>query len=133
MDNKLQQGFTVVEVIVAVVISGIFIVVMSTALSSLSSLNARAEKLAVANGIAEAKIEELRSNSFLALPADGTTVDFASELPDFLPDPTVAEYSITDLSSSLKRIELTVQYKDFNSNREINFSTIIGELGVGQY
>lgn len=128
-----DKGFTVVEVLVAVVVAGIFIIVMSTAISSLNSLNARAEKLSIANSVAEGKVEELRSGSFLSLPIDGTTVDFASELPAVLPDPTVAQYTVTDLSASTKRIDVLVQYDDFKNNRQIIFSTIIGELGVGQY
>lgn len=130
---KREEGFTVVEVIVSVVVAGIFIIVMSTAVSSLNSLNARAEKLSIANGIAEAKIEELRSGSFLSLPSDGTVVDFTLELPDILPDPTSAEYTVTDISSSTKRVDVSVQYDDFKNNRVLVFSTVIGELGVGQY
>lgn len=128
-----QTGFTVLEVIVAIVVGGLFIIGMSGAVSNLNALNAKSERLTSANASAASKIEELRNAKFLALPATTTVVDFTDELASIIPPPRSAEYTVTDLNSSTKQIDLEIEYSDFGKTRTIEYSTVIGELGVGQY
>lgn len=131
--HKNEAGFTVLEIVISIVVAGIFIIGMSSAVSNLNTANTRAENLSVANAFAESKVEELRNAKFVALPPNGTAVDFTDELPQRLPEPRSASYLVTDLSAATKQINVTLEYNDFGSSRELTYSTVIGELGVGQY
>ncbi len=128
-----ESGFTILEVVVTIVISGFFIISMSTIVKNLNVLNARTRDFTVATAFMENKVEELRNASFIALPDDGTTVDFSAELPSTLTAPNSATYSVTDETVSLKKINFTISYNDFGQTRTVQYSTMIGELGVGQY
>ncbi len=133
LNQKNEQGFTVLEVLITIVISGFFIISMSTIVKNLNVLNARTRDLTVATAFVENKVEALRNSTYLALPADGTSVDFSSEIPATLTSPRTATFVVSDIGLALKRVDITLSYNDFGETRTVNYSTSIGELGVGQY
>ena len=69
---------------------------------------------------------------FIGLPPDSTVVDFEDELPASLKPPRVATYTVTDVNSSLKRIDVVVEFQVGTRTETLNYSSFIGELGVGQ-
>lgn len=127
-----EQGFTVLEVLLTIVLAAFFMLSMTTIVNNFNVLNARTRDLTVANAFIENKVEALRNAAFISLPADSTVVDITSEVPATLTDAT-AQYTVVDESVSLKRIDIVLAYEDYGQTRTLRYSTAIGELGVGQY
>lgn len=128
---KKNQGFTVVELLIAIGVFAVIVPSLAGFLNLLSIVNDRARDTSVINALIENKVESLRSISFVGI-TDGTT-DFTAELPDTISEPNSATYEVSSLSSSLKAVDLTVTYNDHGQNKTMTYRTYIGELGVGQY
>jgi len=130
-NRTTEAGFTITEIIVVIVAFGILLPVIVNTIGMLRSLNDRARDIATINALIENKAESLRSVSFVGL-TNGTT-DFASELPPEISQPRSATYTISSVSPALKQVDIVVSYNDYGAQREMEFRTYIGELGVGQY
>jgi len=129
--DRNQNGFTLVELMTAIVIGAFFFAAVSTLIANNSHLAQRARDVAAANSFAENKVEQLRSAGYLSL-SDGTT-DVTAELPAELKPPRSASVAVSSASTSIKKIELSVSYNDQGSSQTYGYTTYIGELGVGQY
>lgn len=126
-----SEGYTLVELIVAIAISAVFIGAVATLIIQNSRLAQRTRDVAVANSFAENKIEALRSAGYLVL-SDGTT-NITSELPTELKAPRGASQVISSASTGVKKVVITVTYNNLGVARTYSYTTYIGELGVGQY
>lgn len=129
--NKNQAGFTVVEILVAIIVGAVVITGANGIIVSQSYLSQRGRDLVLANAFVEGKVEGLRSTGFLAL-SDGTT-DITAELPAELNSPRVGTVTISTYSSAIKRVDISITYNEQGASRNYSYSTLIGELGVGQY
>lgn len=132
MKNKQpdQAGFTLLELVVTLAVGAILIFVVTQVITQLVVTNERARDLGVANTVVEEKMESLRSQGYVAL-ADGT-YDFSSELPVELLNPNSASYTISSFTPAIKKVDVQISFNDAGSSRTYNYSTLIGELGVGQ-
>jgi prepilin-type N-terminal cleavage/methylation domain-containing protein len=126
-----QAGFTVIELLVAIAVVGILVPTLSGFVTELNALNDRARDLTIVNSLAENKIESLRSKGFTSL-SDGTTT-FTTELPVTLGSPKSATYVVSTPHTGIKQIDMTISYKDHGRIQTAQYTTYIGELGVGQY
>ena len=126
-----QSGYTLVEILVALIVGSIMIGSASVIINSQTKLNQRGRDLVIANAFAEARTEAIRSAGYLSLGI-GTT-DITNELPQELKAPRTATLTVTEPSTGLKEISLYISYNDQGSSRTENYKTTIGELGVGQY
>lgn len=128
---KNQEGFTLVELIAAIALSAIFALSISSLITNNSKLSQRGRDLAAANSFAEDKIESYRSLGYLG--ANLGTANITAELPDELNAPRNASVNITQSSVSVKQIELAIAFNDQGQSKTLNYTTYLGELGVGQY
>ncbi|MBW3568718.1 type II secretion system GspH family protein [Candidatus Parcubacteria bacterium] len=128
---KNTDGFTLVELMVAIVISAIFAASISGLITTNARLAQRGRDLAASNSFAEDKIESFRSLGYLGLGLG--TSNITSELPSELNTPRSASVDITQHSTSVKKVYLTIDYSDQGQTRTLNYTTLVGELGVGQY
>jgi len=133
-----EDGFTIVEIIIAIAVAGLFIISLSTTVINLQTLNNRASDLVLANSFIQDKAEEVRADGHVSL-VDGV-YDFTSEMPVTFGEPRSATYTVTEetLNTSvgnngLKLVVFNINYDDYGIEREIEYATYIGELGVGQY
>ena len=126
-----QRGFTLVEILVALIVGGILVTAITTIATTQSHLSQRTRDAAVSGAFAEARIESIRSAGFLTL-TDGST-DITNELPDELKSPRSATVTVNSPSSGIKRVVLTITYNDQGDSRTDSYTTFVGELGVGQY
>jgi prepilin-type N-terminal cleavage/methylation domain-containing protein len=130
MNRKNQKGFTVVELVVSIVVAGIIIPSVALALNNLAAINHRARDLALANTIAQNKVETLRSIGYNSV--SGGTVSFSSELPSSMGSPRSASYTISSPVTGEKQIDVNITYTDYGGSKNLTYRTIISELGVGQ-
>jgi prepilin-type N-terminal cleavage/methylation domain-containing protein len=129
--DAASAGFTLVEILVTTVAAGILIGGVHIAYVAQTSTSSRARDAVIANSFAEGKVESLRSKGYLGL-SDGTT-NLTSSLPSELKAPRSASMTITSQTSSVKRIVVTITYSDRGTARTYQYTTYVGELGVGQY
>jgi Tfp pilus assembly protein PilV len=130
MNKKLQTGFTVVELVVSIVVAGIIIPSVALALNNLAAINHRARDQALANTIAQNKVETLRSIGYNSVSTG--TVNFSSELPGSMGSPRSASYTVSTPATGEKQIDVNISYTDYGSARAVTYRTYISELGVGQ-
>ena len=122
-------GFTIVELIVAIVGGTALILSAQVAVTNYVHLNQKARNVILVNSYVEAKIEDLRNNGYLTL-SNGTT-NLSAEVPAGLPSPKSSSMTISDRDAGLKEVAVSVTFNDKGENRTYSYTTLIGELGVG--
>lgn len=130
-DANKTRGYMTVELIMALIVGAILIISLNVVVTSHLNITQRGKLLLVANSYAEQKIEALRSRGYLGL-TDGTT-DSTTELPSDFKPPRSATVTVSALSSSVKKVHLSITYSELGVVRTQSYTTYIGELGVGQY
>lgn len=128
---KNAEGFTIVELLVTLIVGGVLAGSVAVFLSLHVHTAQRGRDVSVTNSYVENKVESLRSAGFLTL-TNGTT-DITAELPDELNGPRSGSLVISEESTSIKQVDLSITYNDQGSPRTYTYTTFIGELGVGQY
>jgi prepilin-type N-terminal cleavage/methylation domain-containing protein len=124
------EGFTIVELLVCIAVAAVVIGSLSQVVTSYVHLAQRGRYLNLANSYAEAKFEAVRNIGYNSL-SDGTT-GLTSELPNQLPVNRSASMTISTPSAGLRQVDITVNYSDQSQTNTYNYTTYIGELGVGQ-
>lgn len=130
MKRKNQNGFSTIELVVALVVLGILVTVGGAAINEMTVINNRARDLALVNLIAQNKIELLRSAGYNSIAIG--TVDFSSELPSELASPKTAHYTVTSPITGEKEITVSVTYHEYKRDRTLIYKGLISELGVAQ-
>lgn len=123
-------GFTTIELIMALLVLGVLIPLAGSGINLLTVTNNRARDLALANMLAQNKVELLRSAGYNSI-ALGTT-DFSAELPTELGAPKSGNYTVTSPSNGIKEVVLTITYDDYKRSRTLSYKSIVSELGVAQ-
>ncbi|HEX5797180.1 MAG TPA: hypothetical protein VFX86_02205 [Candidatus Saccharimonadales bacterium] len=126
-----SKGFTIVELVIGIGLSGIFVGTIAMMQSNTAQLSEKGRDLSAMNAYAENKIEALRSQGYLAISAG--TQDVTSELPGELNSPKTGTLTITSEPEAIKKVVLSITYNEQGSPRTYSYTTYIGEVGVGQY
>ena len=126
-----EIGFTIPELLITLLVGAIFVTTLNSVVISQSFLAERNQDLILANSFVEGKVESLRSKGFNDL-SDGTT-NITSELPAELKSPRSGSLVISSDSSAIKRAVISISYNEEGKTRSYSYTTLIGELGVGQY
>lgn len=122
-----ESGFSLVELIVSIVLFGIVVLVVGQLINVLTQMNDDTNDRMIASTTVQNKIESLRSKGFMGVPVG--TVDFSNELPNTLPTPRSASYTVQQVLPPTKSITITLTY----AGKAHTYKTFIGELGVAQY
>lgn len=130
MSHTKQQGFTIIELLLAIAMFAIVVPSLTVGITNLIVINNRSRDLALVNMLAQNKIEQLRSKGYNSVPTG--TVSFTSELPATLGNPRSGSYTITNPSGGIKEVNITISYKDYRNTKTLQYRTIISEIGVGQ-
>lgn len=129
MKNQ-QAGFTIVELLVSIAVAAVVTASLSQVVTTYLHVAQRGRYLSQANAYIEAKAEALRNAGYNSLNI-GTT-NLSSELPSRLPPTRNASMTVTNPGGGIKKIDLTVSYKDQGQTNTYSYTTYVGELGVGQ-
>jgi type II secretory pathway pseudopilin PulG len=129
MNQKSAAGFSIVELILAIVVGVSFIASLNLVTDNYTTLGKRARNLVLVNSYAEAKVEGLRNTGYNSL--NPGTSDITSELPSQLPGRS-GSLTVTQEPDGIKQLDLAISYKDGTIDRDYTYRTYIGELGVGQ-
>ena len=129
--QQKASGYTIVELLVTMIVGGMLSASVAIFLGLHVHLAQRGRDVSVVNSFVEDKVEELRSEGFLAL-SDGTT-DITNELPVELARSRSATLEISSVNPAIKQIDISVTYNDQGKEKSYSYTTYIGELGVGQY
>jgi len=117
------KGFTLLEVIVAMVVVVIGLVLISQAFSIGLRAVRVSDKATVARFLAEQKITELEILSFSALQS--TTGDFGTDYPGY----TWQEEVITTNLDNLIQVNLTIAWIEDNTTRTLVITKLIANHG----
>lgn len=124
-----SAGFGVVEVVIAIALLGALSLALTGMFQSIVALQAAARNQKLATLAAQRQIETLRNSSYGNLTA-GSTVDFSGNLPSELPSPKSGSVAITEPNSGLKRVDVTVTYKQYGATKKVVVSSTIGIIGI---
>jgi prepilin-type N-terminal cleavage/methylation domain-containing protein len=128
---KKQDGFTLVELIVTIVIVGLMVVGVTSLFITIEGTQRKTRLLETATRAGEKKIEELRNNHYNTLE-DGSVISFTDELPSELPEPRSGSIAVSEPTPGVKRVDLNITYRDGRIDKEVELSSMIGVLGLGQ-
>ncbi len=124
-----NQGFTIIEVVISLLIVAAGLVIYSSSANSVI-LNRNTRHQEIALRIAVTKIDDLRTTPFASLPASGSFTDpLLSSLPS-----GQANLTVSDLNSKTKQITVAVSWQESGSNpsHTVSLNTLITQGGLGQ-
>lgn len=127
---KRTGGFTMVELIVTIVIIGLVILAVTSLFIAIGASQRNTLLLESATRAAEQEIESLRNNNYSLLVA-GETIDFTANLPQVLPPPRNGTAVIEEPVPGIKRVDVTINYRDGSKDRTVKLSSLIGQIGIG--
>lgn len=126
-----QQGFTIVELLIATLIIGVVVASISTLFISINTLQRKTSRVDSATRAAQREIEMLRNDNYGALAA-GQDIDFTDQLPNSLPADRNGTVTVSEPSPDLKRVDVTITYTDGGKQERIVLSSLIGVIGITQ-
>ena len=119
-----------IELIVTIVVIGLIVLAVTSLYITINSTQRSARLLETATRAGEQQVESLRNNNYTLLTV-GQTIDFTSQLPASLPTPRNAQVIVGEPIPGVKRVDVTIQYRDTNRDRTVKFSSLIGQIGIG--
>ena len=128
---RKEAGFTIVELVVTIVVTGLVVLAVTSLFITISGTQRSTRFLGTATRAGEAEIESLRNNYYGSLEPD-STIDFTDDLPSTLPAPRSATAAISEPSPAMKRVDITITYRDGGRDKTVQLSSILGQLGIGQ-
>lgn len=129
--NRSESGFTIVELLIAIMIMGIIIASISTLFIGVNNLQRKTSRIDSATRAAQREIETLRNDNYGMLTA-GQTINFTSSLPKNLPTDRNGTVEVSEPSADLRRVDVTVTYTEGGKQQKIILSSLIGAIGITQ-
>ncbi len=126
-----KDGFGLAELITGMVLFAIVSIAMINLSVLVMNVQTYSRYRESATLAAQREIEMLRNSNYTDLAA-GSTIDFSSDLPDFLPSGKTGTVAVSEPEPGLKRVDVTVSYPQSGSDKNIKLSAVIGELGITQ-
>lgn len=129
--NKNSDGFSLIELIVAMAIFGLMVTGVINLFVGIDTLQRRAQRIEIATRAAEAQIESLRNSHYNSLES-GETIDFSDELPQSLPAPRTGEVVVSEPIPGMKQLEVTVEYAQQPQDYSVTLTGLMGTIGIAQ-
>ena len=129
--GKKEDGFTLVELIAASTIMGLMVIGIVNLYIAIETAQRKSYHIEMASRAGEKQIESMRNVQYSSLEPD-TELDFTDELPDDLPEPRSGTVDISEPVDGLRRVDVTITYKDGAGSKTIKQSSLIGQIGIAQ-
>lgn len=129
------SGFSLIELLLVIIVIGTSVFLLANLPNALNLIS-KSNHLSLAREIASKQIEDKRSINYVNLVLD--TSDISDSRLSLLPSSsgTVVvencDVAICTNSEHIKKIIVTINWKDNNKNQTINLETFIGEGGINQ-
>lgn len=128
---QTQTGFTIVEVIITIMFLGFIVAGITTVYLSAERIQEQTAWMQSASHAAQTEVESLRNTTYNTLVA-GQNIDFSSSLPATLPAPRTGTVVVSEPQAGLKRVDVTVTYKDHGQTHNVELTSLIGVIGITQ-
>lgn len=125
----IKPAFTMVELMVTTVVFSICIVSIASLYYTTQTIQRSNRLTNLATREAQSEIEVLRNNSYNSL-TPGETIDFTSSLSSELPSSRQGTVVVSEPTSGLRRVDVTVSYTDNGKTKNVTLSSMIGILGI---
>lgn len=126
-----EGGFTIVELVVTTVVTGLIVVAVASLFITIERTQHSTQLLETATRAGEQQIESLRNNNYGSL-TPGSTITFTNNLPPNLPTPRSGTAIVSEPVSGVRRVDITITYRDGSKQKNVKLSSLIGQLGIGQ-
>lgn len=140
---KDEKGITGIDITIAIIIITVFVAIIATLFYNIQNSSASIERRTKATSYAVKIIEEIKGIGFDALPsvADGTNIisgyedkyieDNGEDTP-YYQTIRVEDYSEVNTTEEVipdvvKRVTVTISYKDNNEDKDITLSTLMSK------
>jgi prepilin-type N-terminal cleavage/methylation domain-containing protein len=136
--DESEAGFSIVELLITLIVIGIAFGAFVVTFTSIQGINKKAIDVNNANESAYTKLEEYENKDFANIASttpSGTLVeveDFSSSLNTTLPKPRSAKVYINTKSPTLKHIVVSIKFGSGDSERVIEFASLIQKNGLGR-
>ena len=131
MIKNRQDGFTIVELLVTIAIVGITTASLSSMFISIQSVQRKTTYVDTATRAAQREIETLRNDNYSYL-TPGQTINFTNSLPSTLPGNKTGTVQVSQPTTDLRRVDVTVTYSENGTSRSVTLSSLIGVIGITQ-
>lgn len=135
MSDSQEDGFTIIETLVAVGVFAISLIAITTLASALQTAHQNNQYLALANMTAKGIIEEKRNNQLSSMTIGTQPVSSAS-LPEDLPYASAQlVVTQTDEAYGMKKLTAIVTYKvggGAGEERSVRMVSYVGNFGLTQ-
>lgn len=126
-----DDGYTIVELLVAIVVIGIVVASISTLFININTFQQKTSQIDTATRAAQRKIEMLRNDNYGSLTS-GQTINFTNELPDTLPKDKQGIVLVSEPTPDIKRVDVTISFSESGRQEKIVLSSLIGVIGITQ-
>lgn len=131
MIRRNEAGFTLIELIVTITVMGLLVAGIVNLYIAIETSQRKSYHLELATRAGERQIEALRNAQYGSLEP-GEDIDFTSTLPEDLPAPRTGIVEVTEPESGIRRVDVTISYKDGSGTKTVKQSSLIGIIGIGQ-
>jgi prepilin-type N-terminal cleavage/methylation domain-containing protein len=126
-----QAGFTIVELLTTIVLIGLVTGWLASLFISIQNIQQQTTYVDLATRAAQREIETLRNDNYASL-TPGQTINFTSQLPSRLPGGSSGTVQVSQPTTDLRRVDVTVTYKVIGKQRNVTLSSLIGVIGITQ-
>jgi prepilin-type N-terminal cleavage/methylation domain-containing protein len=126
-----ESGFTLIELLVTITIAALVFGGIVNVYIGIETAQRKTYHMELATRAGEQQIESLRNNLYTNL-VPGENIDFTASLPAALPSPKTGTVAVSEPSTGLRRVDLTITYDDGSGAKTIKQSSLIGILGIAQ-
>lgn len=131
----MRGGFTLIELLLVITLIGMSVFLLANLPNALGLIS-KSNHLSVAREIVAKAIEDERSINYVNLVSDTTNIidSRLALLPNSSGTVTVADCDVTICtnSESVKKITVTINWKDNNKIQTVTLNTFISQGGISQ-
>ena len=131
MGGTSEAGFTLIELMVTIIVLGIVITSLGGLYYLTQEIEVRSQQFDLAVRAARDEIEDLRNNGYGSL-TPGNNIDFTAGLPSALPSNKNGTVAVSQPTSGLRRVDVTITYSSYGIPQTVELSSDIGIVGLGQ-